>query len=291
MKKIILLCSILVINCNRLGLEKSIDQNIFLDQEFKNYWFDGTAEITSYELNQYRYGQNRKGSSVLIYVTEDFLPNKQVKANKESSSTLNILKLNRTKNFLTGIYPYSIMTSIFSRLEKKKPLVKITSSIQEWCGQSYTQLNRRGNLKISSHSYFEDEADQNINLKDNLTEDEIWTLIRTQPELLPKGKILILPSIEYLQLNHKKIKFYEAEASIIQKKGINTYLIIYPELQRKHSISFKNVRPYGIIEWAEYDLRFPEQVTKAKVIKTVKLPYWKLNNLGEENYRDSLGLK
>ena len=52
MKKIILLCSILVINCNRLGLEKSIDQNIFLDQEFKNYWFDGTAEITSYELNQ-----------------------------------------------------------------------------------------------------------------------------------------------------------------------------------------------------------------------------------------------
>ena len=291
MKKIILLCSILVINCNRLGLEKSIDQKIFLDQEFKNYWFDGTAEITSYELNQYRYGQNRKGSSVLIYVTEDFLPNKQVKANKESSSTLNILKLNRTKNFLTGIYPYSIMTSIFSRLEKKKPLVKITSSIQEWCGQSYTQLNRRGNLKISSHSYFEDEADQNINLKDNLTEDEIWTLIRTQPELLPKGKILILPSIEYLQLNHKKIKFYKAEASIIQKEGINTYLIIYPELQRKHSISFKNVWPYRIIEWAEHDLRFPEQVTKAKVIKTVKLPYWKLNNLGEENYRDSLGLK
>ena len=74
MKKIILLCSILVINCNRLGWEKSIDQNIFLNQEFKNYWFDGTAEITSYELNQYRYGQNRKGSSVLIYVTEDFLP-------------------------------------------------------------------------------------------------------------------------------------------------------------------------------------------------------------------------
>ena len=153
-------------------------------------------------------------------------------------------------------------------------MVKITSSIQEWCGQSYTQLNRRGNLKISSHSYFEDEADQNINLNDNLTEDEIWTLIRTQPELLPKGKILILPSIEYLQLNHKKIKFYEAEASIIQKEGINTYLIIYPELQRKHSISFKNVRPYGIIEWAEYDLRFPElfRSQHEKEIEVIILP-------------------
>tara|TARA_B100000886_G_scaffold32087_1_gene20026 strand:+ start:250 stop:1125 length:876 start_codon:yes stop_codon:yes gene_type:complete len=291
MKKIILLCSILFINCNRLGLEKSIDQNIYLDQDFKNYWFDGTAEISSYELNQYRYGQNRKGSSVLIYVTEDFLPNKQVKADKESSSTLNILKLNRTKNFLTGIYPYSIMTSIFTRLEKKKPLVKITSSIQEWCGQSFTQLNRRGGLKISSHSYFEGEADQNINLKDNLTEDEIWTLIRTQPELLPKGKILILPSIEYLQLNHKKIKFYEAEASIVEKEGIITYSIIYSKLQRKNSISFKNVKPFQIIEWTEYDLRFPEHLTKAKIIKTVKLPYWKLNNLGEESYRDSLGIK
>ena len=32
MKKIILLCSILFVNCNRLGLEKSIDQNIYLDQ-------------------------------------------------------------------------------------------------------------------------------------------------------------------------------------------------------------------------------------------------------------------
>ena len=77
-----------------------------------------------------------------------------------------------------------------------------------------------------------------INLKDNLTEDEIWTLIRTQPELLPKGKVLILPSIEYLQLNHKKIKFYEAEASIIQKEGINTYLIIYPGTSKKTFYKF-----------------------------------------------------
>ena len=118
-----------------------------MNEEFKNYWFDGNAEISSFNLNQSRYGSIRKGSAVLIYVTEDFLPKKQVKANKKNEYTYNILKLNRTKKFLTGIYPYSIMTSIFSRLGKNLPLIKTSTSIQEWCGQTYLQINRRSELK------------------------------------------------------------------------------------------------------------------------------------------------
>ena len=51
-----------------------------LSQTFKDYWYAGKAEITSYKLEQARYGEIRNGKAVLIYVTEDFLPNKQVKA-------------------------------------------------------------------------------------------------------------------------------------------------------------------------------------------------------------------
>ena len=87
-----------------------------LSQTFKNHWFDGFAEISSYELTQSRYGQQRIGKAVLIFVTEDFLAKEQVKANQKSKTTIPVLKSNRTKNFLTGIYPYSIMSSSFSSL-------------------------------------------------------------------------------------------------------------------------------------------------------------------------------
>ena len=94
MKKMLSLC-----------LLYSLSSNAQLSQEFKQHWFDGYAEINSYTLIQSRYGEQRNGSAVLIYVTEDFLADEQVKANQKSSTTIPVLKANRTKNFLTGIYP------------------------------------------------------------------------------------------------------------------------------------------------------------------------------------------
>ena len=194
MKKLLLIFFAITLGCSGPKSISSKSSSIALSQDFKQYWFDGTAEISSYTLDQSRYGQPRDGSAILIYVTEDFLPLEQVKANQKSEHTQSVLKLNRTKKFLTGIYPYSIMTSIFSRLGQSKPLVKTTTSIQEWCGQAYLQLNRRNNLEIQSHSYFEGEADQKLQLKDALTEEELWVWIRTQPELLPEGTFELLPA-------------------------------------------------------------------------------------------------
>lgn len=154
MKKSFLFLLAISLSCTNPKFNPSTSSSLPLSSEFKSYWFDGTAEISSYALEQSRYGAPREGTAVLIYVTEDFLPDKQVKANQKSESTQTVLKLNRTKNFLTGIYPYSIMTSIFSRLGQSRPLVKTTTSIQEWCGQAYLQLNRREGLEVKSHSYF-----------------------------------------------------------------------------------------------------------------------------------------
>lgn len=96
------------------GLMNSNAQRV--SEQFKAHWFDGHAEISSYALSQSRYGENREGTAVLLFVTEDFLKKEQVKANQKSKETLPVLKLNRTKKFLTGIYPYSIMSSSFSQL-------------------------------------------------------------------------------------------------------------------------------------------------------------------------------
>ena len=281
----------LIFGCQTPISKNISDDGFTLNSDFKTYWFDGTAEISSFELVQTRYGEPRNGQAVLIYVTEDFLTGIQVKANQKSKNSKTVLKLNRTKNFVTGIYPYSIMNSSFTYLNDNDPLVKITTSIQEWCGQTYLQLNKKNRLNIKSHSYFEEEADQKINLKNGLTEDELWHWIRITPMTLPQGEIQLLPAFEFLRLLHKPIKFYKATVNLKNFKAFNSYEINYPELKRKLIIDFEKKAPYQIIKWEEVDLNNPDRVTIATKIKSLKLPYWQLNHLGDEKLRDSLGIK
>jgi hypothetical protein len=131
------------------------DQKTPLSQEFKSYWYNGEAEISSFKLMQERYGEIREGRAVLIYVTEDFLPDIQVKAENYDPDNIPVLKLNSTKKFITGMYPYSIMQSSFYPVQQQSHALKVSASIQEWCGQVYAQLNNRENFEVLSHSYFE----------------------------------------------------------------------------------------------------------------------------------------
>ena len=55
-----------------------------LSREFRSYWYQGSAEINTYDLIQERYGESRQGEAVLIFVTEDFLKEEQVKANQRT---------------------------------------------------------------------------------------------------------------------------------------------------------------------------------------------------------------
>jgi hypothetical protein len=254
-----------------------------LSQTFKNHWFDGFAEINSYELIQSRYGQQRKGKAVLIFVTEDFLAKELVKANQKSKTTIPVLKSNRTKNFLTGIYPYSIMSSSFSSLRKKHPLVKTVASIQEWCGQSYLQLNagEKENTLVS-HSYFEGEADQNLKLPKTVSEDELWNLIRFNPKNLPVGEFDLLPSLEMIRLNHIEAKAVRATASL----NAGTYTLYIPSMQRSLSIQFDKNFPYTIEGWEEKYAHKGEQYTStAKRIHTERRQYWQENNSASARFR------
>lgn len=254
-----------------------------LSQTFKNHWFDGFAEINSYELIQSRYGQQRKGKAVLIFVTEDFLAKEQVKANQKSKTTIPVLKSNRTKSFLTGIYPYSIMSSSFSSLRKKHPLIKTVASIQEWCGQSYLQLNagEKENTLVS-HSYFEGEADQNLKLPKTVSEDELWNLIRFNPKNLPVGEFNLLPSLEMIRLNHIEAKAVKATTSL----NAGTYTLYIPSMQRSLSIYFDQNFPYTIEGWEEKYAHKGEQYTStAKRIHTERRQYWRENNPASARFR------
>jgi hypothetical protein len=156
--------------------------------EFKSYWFNGQAEISSYKLTQARYGELREGKAVMVFVTEPFSLSKWVKLDQPESNPedkVDVLKLNFTRNFETGIYPYSLLTSVFSPINGRKAM-KINNSCQEWCGHTFAQLKLvNDQYDWLLHSYFETENEESYSIQNSISEDDIWTKIRINPELLP----------------------------------------------------------------------------------------------------------
>ncbi len=266
-----------------------------ISEEFKKYWYAGNAEISSYQLEQARYGEIRKGTSVLIYVTEDFLPKEQVKADGQNKGNIPVLKLNSTKKFNTGIYPYSIMQSTFYPVADDNHAIKISSSMQEWCGHVYAQLNNRKEFEILSHSYFQNEADQEFTIPKAILENEIWTKIRVNPEDLPQGEIKMIPSFEYTRLRHQEIKAYAATATLTKEGATSVYALEYPDLKRSLKIHFNSTFPHEIESWTEtftsgFGAGAKELTTKATKIKRIKSAYWGKNKNKDEVLREELGL-
>ncbi len=272
-------------------------------EQFKNYWYSGKAEITSYKLEQARYGEKHDGYAVLIFVTEDFSRSKQVKldnpaANKDDS--VKILKLNLVKKFNTGVYRYSIMESIFTpvKYESYPNTLKMTSSSQEWCGNTFSQLNLGTNgYNVQSLSYFETDGDRQYLIEKTFLEDEIYTKARLNPERLPVGKISIIPSLIFSRLKHQEIKPVKAEASLVKlNKDETKYSVTYGKGEREVTVVFSGEFPHTINSWTEsYKSGFgpgsKQLVTKATRHRSIKLDYWNKNTPLDENLRSKLGIE
>ena len=251
---------------------------------FKQYWYAGKAEINSYRLDQSRYGERREGSAVLIFVTEDFSTSKQVKLDdpaKVTGDKVTVLKLNFTKNFVTGIYPYSMMESVFTPVIRHEYTnsLKVTMSSQEWCGHVFTQLNLRGEqFEARSYSYFEQEGDMTKTLKKLLLEDEVWNIIRLDHQSLPIGDIDLIPGLFFTRLNHVDLQPQHAVASKSEVAGGIIYTLEIPGLQRKLSIEYEKKFPYKIIRWdEEFQERGKKQHTSGVLDRTLVTDYWTKN--------------
>lgn len=264
---------------------------------FKEYWYGGKAELNTYELEQSRYGETREGSAVLIFVTEDFSKTKQVKLDnpeKSNGDNVKVLKMNFTKNFVTGIYPYSMMLSCFTPIYQTQypQALKVSMSAQEWCGQVFTQLNLKGsNYLVQSNSYFEKEGDRSEKIKSYYLEDEIWNRIRLNPESLPTGEIQIISGLFFSRLLHKDIRNQKALISKQEKNHETIYSIYFQDDQRSLVITIQKAFPHKILKWEESFMERGIAVrTKANLKKSVTLDYWTKNKNEFLNLRDSLGL-
>ncbi|MEM6629685.1 MAG: hypothetical protein AAF694_08425 [Bacteroidota bacterium] len=271
------------------------DQN-----QFGAYWYQGKAELTSYELEQARYGEVHSGHAVLIFVTEDFSASKQVKLDfpqQAGSDAVKILKCNFTKKFLTGIYPYSLMSSTFSPIDvtQNPHALKVATSAQEWCGHTYLQINGGKNTyEIQGNSYFESEGDEQFSLDKTWLEDEIWNYIRISPEALPTGNFRMIPSTFFTRLRHVPLKEEKAKATLAaaaENDELMEYQITYPGLNRTLSVQFQKAFPHIIEGWAETSSgRGRELTTRATRKKTIQSAYWSQNGANDRDMRAKLDL-
>ncbi|TAE54520.1 MAG: hypothetical protein EAZ89_06545 [Bacteroidetes bacterium] len=279
-----------------------VAQTFATSPDFGSYWYQGKAEVTSYVLEQARYGEMRKGEAVLIFVTEDFSMKKQVKLDdpeKAGADRVPVLKLNLTKKFNTGIYPYSLMQSVFTPVQRGQypQTLKTTMTVQEWCGHVYNQLNLTGkSYKLTGYSYFESEGDESETLEGVFLEDEIWTVLRLDPAALPTGKVKMIPGSLYSRLKHKDIVPTEVEATRSEENGLAVYSVTYPAAGRSLTIRYQKEFPYQIESWEEtypdgWAPDSPKLTTRATLNKRIKLDYWTHNHNTDAPLRAELGLQ
>ena len=264
--------------------------------QFASYWYQGTAEINVFDLQQSRYGERRQGKAVMIFVTEDFSKSKQVKLDAPEdrpSDAQKVLKLNMTRDFVTGVYPYHTMLSIFTPVYEESPAPKLTASVTEWCGQSFTQLNyKSGKYTAKQFSYFESEGDLESKL-DGQAEEELFTLLRLNPNLVPLGNVTLIPSLIFQRFAHIPLK---PEQATISRKMIGSdqaeLIVVYGEIGRKIAVRYQQLFPYEITGFTETWTKAngQQEVTTATRTHLRQMPYWKQNEQVYESLRKELGL-
>ena len=270
-----------------------------LHKDFGSYWYAGVAEISSYKLKQVRYGEYHNGSAVLIFVTEPFSLAKQVKLDNPDGAANDkqtVLKLNFTKKFNTGIYPYSMMLSSFVPVERQTypHTPKVTMSSQEWCGHMFAQLNhRQDHYLLSSYSYFESEGDVVKELPTAILEDELWNLIRLDYTTLPTGSVMVMPGLFHTRLRHKNLSPIEAQGRLTAHEDTMRYMLSYQDESRTLSIDFEKDFPNKILKWTETidGSKGERMTTTAELDRTILSDYWSKNRPEDSHLRDSLNLE
>ncbi|WP_291789339.1 hypothetical protein [Cecembia sp.] len=292
--QLIALC-ILLLGIMSCGRQESRDIDF---EQWGKYWFQGKAEISSFDLVQYRYGEAREGEAVLIFVTEDFSRKHQVKLDRPEEAgrdKLSVIKMNQTRDFVTGIYPYHMMLSAFSPTKEIGYGVKFNVTSQEWCGHTFSQmnLNKGEDYKGKIYSYFEKEGDQEFSIS-GLPEDAIWNLIRINPNQVPIGNVRIIPSLIYQRFSHRAFKAEEAFIRILDLSDSRSRLeLSYSSGERVMRIDFEKNFPYEIMAWEEIQTQKDgqQEITTAKRKAVKQIDYWKRNRLEDEFLREELYLK
>jgi hypothetical protein len=177
------------------------------------YWDDGLAEVAVYDAERVIYKKKRAFEYVQITVKEEFNQEFNVKTDDYKRTDLfPVMKINQFCSIPADQYPYHYLTSLFFRRDQPVALYKMTTSAQEWCGNTFKSIVDDGvNFEMWHHSYWDGQGDNSRDLRrDIFLEDALpYTLRALKFEQLPAFSLVVL---DLQQTNHAKPPvYYEAQ--------------------------------------------------------------------------------
>jgi len=266
--------------------------------EFRGLWYDGNAELSAYRVEMPRYGKVRKAEIVLVYVTEPMNRESWIKDDDaKAHQRVDVIKLNVSLRFLTGIYPYSVMTSVFSPIDAwpghRFSPIKVSMTAQEWCGHVFQSIwPSDGMFRSRIASYFASEGEGTATTEvpaNTLYEDALLIQLRELDGLFAQGKDwtgFLVPSLWRVRQAHQSAEAVKAtiKRSQVQLAGNTVTRFTLDARGYQRIIDIETNKPRRVLSWKT------SRGEKAQLIKTSRLPYWKLNRPGDERYRAELGL-
>ena len=264
---------------------------------FVRAWSDGRAELTGYRARVNRYGELRDAELVLIYVTEPMDRRTWIKDDDAPPAhRVNVLKLNASLKFQTGVYPYSVLTSVFAPVDRYRAEafapVKITLSAQEWCGHVFHGVwpgDDRATEQLMS--YFAGEGERRRDVPTpagTLYEDALLVQLRELDGPFAGGadwRGSLVPSLWNLRRAHRPTAAVEATIgrtrALRDGAAVNRFALRYGEVTRTFDVEVDGA--HRVLGWQGSD---GEDV---RLIRTARLPYWQLNHLGDEAQRALFG--
>jgi hypothetical protein len=266
---------------------------------FWTQWGDGKAELSGYAVTASRYGAPREGRVVLIYVTEPMDRRNWIKddaGDVPREDRVNVMKLNQVLKFQTGIYPYSVMTSVFAPVDglsaERFAPAKIAMSAQEWCGHVYQRLIARPDaFQNELRSYFHAEGDRDTTVKitpGTVYEDALLIQLRELDGPFAGGKDWagsIVPSLWSQRKRHATVEPLPAtirrENATRDGSPVTRFTLTYGTVSMTYDV--EKAAPRRVLFWKSND------GDEARLLKTARLPYWQLHAPGDEKYLQQLG--
>lgn len=267
-------------------------------EAFVRAWSDGQAELSGYRARVNRYGEMRDAEVVLIYVTEPMDRRTWVKDDDAPAEhRVNVLKLNAALRFQTGVYPYSVLTSVFAPVDRYRDEalspVKITLSVQEWCGHVFHGVwpgEDRATEQLLS--YFAQEGERRRDVPTpagSLYEDALLIQLRELDGPFAGGgdwRGSLVPSLWSVRRTHRPMAAVEATIARTRARldgaAVHRFALRYADVTR--TIDVEADGAHRVLGWQASDGE------EAHLLRTARLPYWQLNHDGDEAQRALFGL-
>jgi hypothetical protein len=247
-------------------------------------WDDGRAEVCAYRVVWPRYGEERRGSALLILVKEPWAPDLAVKADAPRADGFEVLKLNHVRDVRTGIYEYHQMASVY--LDRRRGgLVKMSTTSSEACGITTGEVV---DGRLATRSYFDGQGAGEIAYPGGLPDDGLPALLREliageAPREIEVFPSLLAPRLPELEPRRWRLARREVEAAGVAGVGGEGATVAAVELrlaagEEWRRYVFARETPHPLLEFAASD------GTAYRVARCERLAYWQRNRPGDEEW-------